>query len=640
MQDVRIETLADLDALKARGLERIYPERMKIAFGYATCGVANGAAAALESLTAAAGEAGLDALVDTTGCIGYCQVEPLVDVWIPGRPRLVYQRITPKKAAQLVKDLQAGDVKKGWVLYQSRRDPYILTDEIRAYDVDGGNGAYAGIPAAEEVPFFAKQFKIALRNCGHINPVNLDEYVARGGFYALHKVLTTMSPEDVVNEVKDSGLRGRGGGGFPTGRKWATARRAAGDVKYILCNADEGDPGAYMDRAILEGDPYAVLEGMLIGAYAVGSSDTGYIYVRHEYPRALETLEAALAAMRDHGLLGERIMGSDLNFDVKINRGGGAFVCGESTALMASLEGKRGDPRSKYVHTVEVGLWGKPTVLNNVETWANVPAVVMRGGEWFKAVGTPTNAGTKVFSLVGNIKRTGLVEVPMGITLREIIFDIGGGIPKDKEFKGVQTGGPSGGCLPAEQLDLPVDFDALSKVGSMMGSGGMIVMDEDTCMVDVARYFLDFLAEESCGKCTPCREGVRIMHDILTRITQGEGRDGDIELLEEIGLGVQRSSLCGLGQSAPNPLLSTIRYYRDEYEAHIRDKKCPGGVCKALITYAIDPDKCTGCALCAERCPENCITGEKKQAHVIDAAACIKCNACYEACNFDAVLRQ
>ncbi len=637
---MRIKSLSDLDAIKARGLTRIYPDKMKITFGYATCGIANGAAAALETLAAAAEAEGLDALVDKTGCIGYCQAEPLVDVWNPGQPRLVYKKITAKKAAQLVKDLKEGNIRKGWVLYKALREPYLLTDEMREYDVNGGNGTYADIPTSGEVPFFAKQFKIAMRNCGNINPVNLEEYVARGGFYALHKVLTTMSPEDVVNEVKESGLRGRGGGGFSTGRKWATARKAEGDVKYILCNADEGDPGAYMDRAILEGDPYSVLEGMLIGAYAVGKSDTGYIYVRHEYPRALEMLETALATMRDYGLLGDGIMGSDLKFDIEISRGGGAFVCGESTALMASIEGKRGDPRSKYVHTVEVGLWGKPTVLNNVETWANVPAIIMRGGKWFKSVGTPTNAGTKVFSLVGNINRTGLVEVPMGITLREIIFDIGGGITKDREFKGVQTGGPSGGCLPAEKLDLSVDFDALTKAGSMMGSGGMIVMDRDTCMVDVARYFLNFLGEESCGKCTPCREGVRIMHDILTRITEGEGREGDIELLEEIGLGVQRSSLCGLGQSAPNPLLSTIKYYRGEYEAHIREKKCPAGVCKALITYSIDPEKCTGCTLCAERCPEGCITGEKKQPYVLDARKCIKCNACYEACNFDAVLRQ
>jgi len=635
-----ITTVQDLDELKKQGQAQMYPGRMKLMIGYATCGIANGAPETLLALASAVQAEGLDATLEKTGCVGYCQAEPLVDVWVPGRPRLVYKDLTAKKVPQFVKDLKAGDVKKGWVLYKTVQEPYILTDETLEYDVSGGNGAYAGIPTSGELPFFGKQFKIALRNCGYVNPVSLEEYVARGGFYAIHKVLTTMSPDDVINEVKESALRGRGGGGFLTGRKWATARRVPGDVKYIICNADEGDPGAYMDRAVLEGDPFSVLEGMLIGAYAVGNSTTGYIYVRHEYPRAVEMLDSAIASMREHGLLGEKIMGSELSFDIKISRGGGAFVCGESTALMASLEGKRGDPRAKYVHTVEVGLFGKPTVLNNVETWANVPAVIMRGAKWFKGIGTPTNTGTKVFSLVGNVKRTGLVEVPMGIALREIIYDIGGGIAKDRRFKAVQTGGPSGGCLPAEKLDLAVDFDELTKAGSMMGSGGMIILDQNTCMVDFARYFLHFLSEESCGKCTPCREGVRVMHDILVRITKGEGKEEDLPLLEEIGLSVQRSSLCGLGQSAPNPLLSTLRYFHDEYIAHIRDKKCPGGVCKALITYYIDPAKCTGCSLCATNCPENCISGEKKQTYVVDAAKCIKCNACYEACNFDAVVRK
>jgi NADH:ubiquinone oxidoreductase subunit F (NADH-binding)/Pyruvate/2-oxoacid:ferredoxin oxidoreductase delta subunit len=445
-----------------------------------------------------------------------------------------------------------------------------------------------------------------------------------------------MSPEDVLEEIKKSGLRGRGGGGFPTGSKWESCRKASGDKKYVICNADEGDPGAYMDRSLLEGNPHSVLEGMLIGAYAIGS-DEGYIYVRNEYPLAVKHAEMAIAALEELGLMGNDILGSGFSFTLHINRGGGAFVCGESTALVASLEGKVGEPRSKYIHLAESGLWGKPTNLNNVETWANVPVIIKKGADWYSAIGTEGSKGTKIFSLVGKVNNTGLVEVPMGISLREIIFDIGGGIPDGKAFKAVQTGGPSGGCIPESLIDLPVDFDKLKEVGSMMGSGGMIVMDESTCMVDVAKYFVNFLKGESCGKCTPCREGLFRMSQILEGITEGRGQEGDIELLIELGEVMKDASLCGLGQTAPNPVLSTIKYFRDEYEAHIREKRCPAGVCKSLITYEIDPDKCTGCGACKRNCPVECITGEKKEPHTIDQKTCIKCGTCKDVCKFDAI---
>jgi len=445
-----------------------------------------------------------------------------------------------------------------------------------------------------------------------------------------------MKPEEIIEEIKSSGLRGRGGGGFPTGRKWESCRRAHGEPKYIICNADEGDPGAYMDRSLLEGNPHLVLEGMIIGAYAIESHE-GYVYVRNEYPLAVKHINWAIRQARERGFLGKDILGLGFDFDVRVVRGGGAFVCGESTALMASLEGKPGEPRAKYIHTVESGLWGKPSNLNNVETWANVPLIITRGAGWFQSIGTEGSKGTKIFSLVGKITNTGLVEVPMGITLRQIIFDIGGGIPGGKRFKAVQTGGPSGGCLPESLLDLEVDFDQLTKVGSMMGSGGMIVMDETSCMVDVAKYFVHFLAEESCGKCIPCREGLLRMHQVLERITNGNGMPGDIELLENLADVLTEGSLCALGGTAANPVLSTIRYFRDEYEAHIEKRRCPSGVCKALIRYWIDSESCTGCQACGKRCPGNAISGRKKEPHSIDLSRCIKCGVCADTCRFNAI---
>jgi NADH-quinone oxidoreductase subunit F len=488
----------------------------------------------------------------------------------------------------------------------------------------------------QDIPFYKLQQKIVTGKNREIDPTRIDDYIAVGGYKALEMVIAGMAPDDVIDTIKKSGLRGRGGGGFPSGVKWEACRKAPGREKFVICNADEGDPGAFMDRSILEGNPHSVIEGMIIGAFALGSEE-GYVYVRNEYPLAVANLTDAIDQARDYGLLGKEILGSELTFTIKVNRGGGAFVCGESTALMASLEGKVGEPRAKYVHTVEHGLWNEPSNLNNVETWANVPIIIEKGADWYSAIGTEGSKGTKIFSLVGKINNTGLVEVPMGITLRQIIYDIGGGIPAGKRFKAVQTGGPSGGCLPDRLLDLPVDFDRLQEVGSMMGSGGMIVMDEDTCMVDVARYFVRFLEGESCGKCTPCREGLRQMEEILDRICEGRGRNGDVKRLEDLSHTMIDTSLCALGSTAPNPVLSTIRYFREEFRTHINDKRCPARVCKDLIAYSIDPERCTGCGVCLKACPVDAISGEDKQVHQLNIDKCVKCGACDEACKFEAV---
>jgi NADH:ubiquinone oxidoreductase subunit F (NADH-binding)/ferredoxin len=505
------------------------------------------------------------------------------------------------------------------------------------------------VPALKDIPFFSKQLLVVLRNRGLIDPEKIDDYIGHDGYTALVKALTELTPEQIIAEVKRSGLRGRGGGGFPAGIKWETCRRAAqqrGVEPVVICNADEGDPGAFMDRSIIESDPHAVLEGMIIGAKAIGARD-GFVYIRHEYPIARQRLLKAIEDARAYGLLGQDILGTGMDFDVEIVQGAGAFVCGESTALMASLEGKIGEPRAKYIHTVEYGYKNRPTNLNNVETWANVPLIINRGAQWFASMGTgdvaenPWNgsSGTKVFSMVGKVNNTGLIEVPMGITLREIVFDIGGGIPDNGKFKAVQTGGPSGGCLPEDLLDMPVDFDSLTEAGSMMGSGGMIVMDDQTCMVDVARYFIAFLTEESCGKCVPCREGLRTSLDALTRITRGKGGPSDIDLLHEIGDVMQDCCLCALGTSAPNPVLSTLRYFRDEYDQHINNHVCPAGVCKDLIEYKIDPEKCDGCHACVHGCSVNAIVGEVKKVHFIEKEKCIKCGACVEACKRNSILK-
>ena len=633
----KVKTLQDLERIKEKGLKSIYPDKTKIAVGTATCGLACGAGEVLETITREVREKSLPIMVTRSGCLGFCQKEPLVDILRPGWPRITYCQVTPKRAKKVIDHLAQAKLKREWVLAKADEEEFLIEGNVRKYPLNGLPDGINDIPMYRDIPFYKKQMKIAMRNCGFIDPEKIDEYIGRGGYQSLHKVLTQYQPEQVIEEIRKSGLRGRGGGGFLTGRKWYYCRQASGDRKYVICNADEGDPGAYMDRSVLEGDPHSVLEGMIIGAYAIGAHE-GYIYVRAEYPLAVKILREAIRQAEEYGFLGSNIFGSSFDFSIQINQGAGAFVCGESTALMASLEGKVGEPRAKHIHTVESGLWEKPTSLNNVETWANVPVIVARGSDWFSRIGTKESKGTKVFSLVGKIENTGLVEVPMGITLREIVFGIGGGIPHGKIFKAVQTGGPSGGCVPEKFIDLPVDFEELTRVGSMMGSGGMIVMDEDTCMVDVAKYFLRFLQDESCGKCTSCREGVKRMLQILTRITQGKGEQADIELLEELSGVVADTSLCALGGTAPNPVLTTIRYFRDEYEAHIKDKKCPAKVCKDLITYTIDREKCTGCLVCKKLCPEKAIEGERKEPHLIDQAKCTRCGLCLDSCKFEAVV--
>jgi NADH:ubiquinone oxidoreductase subunit F (NADH-binding)/(2Fe-2S) ferredoxin/ferredoxin len=544
-----------------------------------------------------------------TGCPGFCEKGPIVVIY---PEEICYVGVTPEDAPEIVSQTIVGKKVIDRLLYT---DPNSGEKAVHEY----------------EIPFYKNQMRLLLGNNIKIDPKSIDDYLALGGYSALAKVLSQMTPEQVLEEVKKSNIRGRGGGGFPAGRKWEECRNAPDETKYVIVNADEGDPGAFMDRALLEGNPHSILEGLTIGAYAIGSHE-GYIYVRQEYPLAVENVGIAIKQAEEHGLLGENILGSDFDFIVKVHRGAGAFVSGESSALMTAIEGKVGEPRPKYIHTAVKGVWDKPSCLNNVETWANVPLIINKGADWFAEIGTEGSKGTKIFSLVGKVNNTGLVEVPMGITLRDTIYNIGGGISGGKKFKAVQTGGPSGGCIPEEQLDMKVDFDELAKAGSMMGSGGMIVMDEDTCMVDVARYFLDFLADESCGKCVPCREGIRQMLKILTNISKGKGREGDIELLEELAQVTKDASLCALGKSAPNPVLSTIRHFRDEYEAHIKEKRCPAYVCKALISYYIDPEKCKACMICLRQCPAEAITGGKNQIHVIDQEKCTKCGTCFEVC--------
>lgn len=552
-----------------------------------------------------------------TGCLGLCELGPIVIVYPEGS---MYCQVTPEDIPELVEEhLIKGRILER-LLYKEK-----ATDE-KARSIT-------------EIDFYKKQKRIALRNCGIINPEVIEEYIARDGYQALGKVLTEMTPEEVIDVVKKSGLRGRGGAGFPTGLKWEFTRKAKGDQKYVICNADEGDPGAFMDRSALEGDPHSVLEAMAIAGYAVGANQ-GYIYIRAEYPIAVKRLEIAIEQAKKMGLLGKNIFGSGFDFDIELRLGAGAFVCGEETALIASIEGKRGEPRPKPPFPANEGLWGKPTLINNVETLANIPPIILNGPEWFASIGTENSKGTKVFALAGKVNNTGLVEIPMGTTLRELVYEIGGGIPGGKKFKAAQTGGPSGGCIPAEHLDVPIDFESLKKVGSIMGSGGMIIMDEDTCMVDIAKFFLQFTQDESCGKCPPCRIGTKRMLEILERITQGKGEEGDIEKLETLAKNIQNSALCALGQTAPNPVLSTLRYFRDEYEAHIYDRKCPAGVCQALLSFRIKEEVCKGCGLCAKECPVDAIKGERRSPYQIDQEKCIKCGNCLEKCPFDAIVRE
>lgn len=613
--EIRKQAMAEWEALQHSG-------KPHLLVGTGTCGRAAGAQAVLEAIKKELSQQNIDAIVTQVGCIGLCYAEPLVDIIKPNRPRVCYGNITPEIIPQLIKD-------------------YIIQDNPRPDLALGtiGEEVIEGIPKLFETPVFKPQVRISLRNCGHIDPTDVKQYIANDGYSGFVKALT-MTPEEVIEEIKKSGLRGRGGAGFPTGQKWEFCRRAPGKEKYLICNADEGDPGAFMNRLLLEGDPHAVLEGMLIGAYAIGATQ-GYIYCRAEKPLSIERLKIALKQMAEYGLLGDNILGSGFGFNIELREGAGAFVCGEETALMVSIEGNRGMPRSRPPFPAQSGLWGKPTNINNVDTWGNVSAILQKGAEWYSAFGTATSKGTKTFALAGKVVRTGLIEVPLGIPLGDIIYKIGGGIVDGKRFKAVLTGGPSGGCLPASMLDLPVDYESLAKAGSIMGSGGMVVADEDTCMVDMARYFLAFTQAESCGKCVPCRVGTRQMLNMLERITRGEGQPGDIERLERLAQLVKATSLCGLGQTSPNPVLTTLNYFRDEYEAHVNEKRCPALACTELISYYILPDKCQGCGICLRDCPVEAISGGKRMVHVIDHSKCIKCGNCLNVCpaRFSAVVK-
>jgi NADH-quinone oxidoreductase subunit F len=577
-----------------------------------TCGRASGSASIIEAFEDGLASRGLRDTIGLkiTGCHGFCELEPNILIEPDG---LFYKNLEPVDVPRII----------DWTLLEDRVIPALVPRDVL-------NGIR--YPFQKDIPFYRKQLRRLTESGMRIDPTSIEDYAADGGYEALARVLGGMSAGEVIAGIKASGLRGRGGGGFPTGKKWELCRRSVSEHKHIVCNADEGDPGAYMDRSLLEGNPHAVIEGMIIGAYAIGGASQGFLYVRKEYPLAVLHAGIALERAREAGLLGDSILGTDFSFDIRIVEGAGAFVSGEETSLMASIEGRRAFPAQRPPYPADKGLWGRPTNINNVETWASVPMIIRRGADWFASIGTEKSKGTKIFSLVGKINNTGLVEVPLGMSLREIVFDIGGGIKDNRRFKAVQTGGPSGGCIPAEMMDLPIDYDTLNQAGSIMGSGGMIVMDEDTCMVDVARYFLKFTREESCGKCAPCRIGTRLMEDILTRITRGEGEAEDIDRLEALARTVKEGSLCGLGKTAPNPVLTTIRYFRSEYEAHILAKSCPARVCKDLIAYVIEPDKCVGCMLCLKNCPTGAVHGELKKTHVIDPALCVKCGACFDVC--------
>jgi len=607
----RINSPDELEKVRQEIISRENPNKPCISICAGAGCIASGASEVIAAFKAEIEKQGLMAEVNTkgTGCPGFCERGPVVVIY---PEEICYLQVKPEDVPEVVS--------------QTVREKKVVD---RLLYVDPTTGEKATHEA--DIPFYRNQERNVIGNNIKIDPKNIDDYLVIGGYSALAKTLSKMTADQVLQEVKKANLRGRGGGGFPAGTKWEGSRNAPGEPKYVIVNADEGDPGAFMDRAVLEGNPHSVLEGLTIGAYAIGAHE-GYIYVRQEYPLAVENVTIAIQQAQEYGFLGKNILGSGFDFVVKVHKGAGAFVCGESTALMTALEGRAGEPRPKYIRSNVVGLWGKPSVLNNVETWANVPLIINNGADWFTQFGTDTSKGTKIFSLVGKITNTGLVEVPMGTPLRDIIYKIGGGIPGGKKFKAVQTGGPSGGCLPEELLDLPVGFDELTKAGSMMGSGGMIVMDEDTCMVDVARYFLEFLTEESCGKCVPCREGMRQMLKILTNITKGKGKDGDIELLEQLSETAIEAALCALGKSSPNPFLSTLQHFREEYEAHIKEKRCPALSCKELISYYIDPDKCQACMNCLRKCPSEAITGGKRQIHIVDQEKCTKCGTCFEVC--------
>jgi NADH:ubiquinone oxidoreductase subunit F (NADH-binding)/(2Fe-2S) ferredoxin len=626
------ESKRRLDAFKKELLLEEH-DRPVILVGMGTCGLANGAQKVFEAIKAELAARNIQAEVVATGCVGYCAREIIVDIKMPGHGRVSYAEVK-------VEDVPL-------IIEKTMVDKSIVTEKVLGVYTDGPHNGWHGVPSFQEVPFFAKQKKMVLENCGVIDPEDINQYMARGGYRALSKLLTNSTPADVIKDILKSGLRGRGGGGFPTGKKWELAFKSKGDKKYLICNADEGDPGAFMDRAVLEGDPHRVVEGMIIAAFAIGASE-GYIYCRAEYPLAIKRLQKTIADAEAYALLGDNILGSGFNFHLKIKKGAGAFVCGEETALIHSIEGKRGMPRPRPPYPSDAGLWGKPTVINNVETFANVPTIYKLGPEAFANIGTAGSKGTKIFALSGKITNTGLVEVPMGTTLREVIYDIGGGVPNGKRFKAVQIGGPSGGALPDAVLDTPVDYESLKTIGAMMGSGGLVVMDETTCMVDVAKYFMTFIQSESCGKCIPCREGTKRLLEILERLTHSHRsektpdeallRFQGMVYLERLADVIKNTSLCGLGQTAANPVLSTLQYFREEYEEHLYERRCPAGHCRELLTYRIDTDACTGCTVCAKKCPQNAIVGEKKKAHYIIDDKCIRCDQCRANCKFDAIL--
>jgi len=611
-----IQSPKDLEKLREEIKSKRKPSKSSVSVCVSTGCVALDASKVKEAFIAELEKQGLKDQVEIkeTGCLGFCEQGPRVTIY---PEEICYFKVKPEDAPEIV-------------------SKSILEKKVveRLLYKDPATGK--GVQKLEDIAFYKYQRRLLLENNAKIDPKNIEDYIALGGYSALAKVLFEMTPEQVVEEVKKSKLRGRGGGGFPTGLKWETTRNAPGEPKYVIVNCDEGDPGAFMDRSLMEGNPHSVLEGLIIGAYAIGANE-GFVYVREEYPIAVENISTAIRQAEEYGLLGEDIIGSSLSLRVKVHKGAGAFVSGESSALMTAIEGKVGEPRPKYVHTAVKGLWDKPSLLNNVKTWASIPLIVLKGAEWFRSIGTEGNSGTMIFSLVGKVNNTGLVEVPMGITLRDLIFKIGGGIRDGKKFKAVQIGGPSGGFIPEQHLDIPVDYDELVKVGSMMGSGGMVVMDEDTCMVDVARYFVDFLLEESCGKCIPCREGLRVLSSILSDICAGKGKSEDIQTTEEIAETMREALLCALGRTAANPVLTSLKYFRDEWEQHIREKRCPANVCKALIDFYINPEKCQACLLCLKECPAGAIQGDKDQVHWIDQEKCIKCGTCYEICNFHAV---
>jgi NADH:ubiquinone oxidoreductase subunit F (NADH-binding)/(2Fe-2S) ferredoxin len=634
---MNIQTEKDLDALAAIGEETLNPKRMKIMVGSASCGISAGARAVEEAAISAIKELGLDATVTRTGCVGWCQREPMVDIVVPGSPRVCYDLMTPQKMRSVLSSwAEKRTLPVSGALYRYSGEENVPQDRTRHYPDAAG---LTEVPERSTLDFFSKQQRLILRNCGSIDSMRIEEAIARGAYRGAFRALTGMTPKAIVETMFASGLRGRGGAGFPVGRKWQTAQEQPGDVKYIICNADEGDPGAFMDRSVLEGDPHALLEGLIIGAFAIGAH-RAFVYVRSEYPLAVSTLHHAIGQARAYGIIGPDLFGTGYGLDIEIRKGAGAFVCGEETALIASIEGKAGEPRPRPPFPAVKGLWDKPTVINNVKTLSSVGPIISRGAAWYASRGKENNRGTTVFSIVGAVKNTGLVEVTLGIPLREMIEVIGGGSRTRRPIKAVQTGGPSGGCIPSSLFDLPVDYEKLSEAGAMMGSGGMIAIDSATCMVDLARFFLSFTTEESCGKCTPCREGTRQLLHILDRICAGKGSVDDLDRLESLAATVKSAALCNLGQTAPNPVLTAMRHFRSEFEAHVRDKKCPAGVCRDLITVSIDAARCTGCGQCKKVCAAGAITGTPKKAHHVSAAKCTRCGACRNVCTFEAVVSE